>query len=135
MSEEVGFEVKLNTSYERAIGLVTEKLKAEGFGVLTKIDVQETLKKKISADFRPYVILGTCNPQLARRALIADPTIGLMLPCNVTIEATDDGNSIVRIVNPLFMMGIGKLKENPSMCPVAEEAHEKLTRVAEALSQ
>ena len=134
-SEEICYEVKLDKSVEEAIKLVTEELKTEGFGVLTKIDVQATLKEKISADFRPYVILGACNPHLAYRALIADPIIGTMLPCNVTVEATDDGGSLVRIINPIHLMGIGRLAENPIICPVAEEAYEKLSRVAQALTQ
>ena len=134
-SETIGFEVHLELSYEKAIERVTEELKVEGFGVLTKIDVKETLKKKGAGDFRPYVILGACNPQLAHRALIADPIIGLMLPCNVTVESDEEGGSIVRIINPIHMMGIGRLGEDPNICPVAEEAYEKLERVAQALSQ
>ena len=134
MNEEIGFEIELDLYYEEAVKLVKEELKVEGFGVLTEIDVQATLKQKMSADFRPYVILGACNPPLAHKALIADPRMGLLLPCNVTVEATDAGGSLVRIINPKFMMGVGNLGKNPLMCTVADDAHERLTRVAQSLA-
>jgi uncharacterized protein (DUF302 family) len=131
--KEIGFEVEMDQPYDEAIDLVTQALKAEGFGVLTEIDVKATLKKKLDTDFRPYVILGACNPPLAHKALNAAPEVGMMLPCNVTVEARDDGGSIVRILDPKFMMGVGTFGENPALKEVAAQAHEKLGRVAHSL--
>jgi uncharacterized protein (DUF302 family) len=134
MTEKIGFEIKLNQTYEKTVELVTEALKNEGFGVLTEINVKTTLKKKLDQDFRPYVILGACNPPLAHRALLAAPEVGMMLPCNVTVEASDEGGSIVHILDPKFMMGIGRFGENVTLKEVAELAHEKLARVAQSLA-
>ncbi len=133
MTNEIGFEVKINQSYEKALEKVIAALKAEGFGVLTQIDVQATLKEKLGEDFRPYMILGACNPPLAHRALATDSVVGLMLPCNVTVEATPDGYSMVRIANPELMMTIGSLEANESIRDVAKDARASLERVAGAL--
>ena len=134
MEDQIGFEVIMEQSYDDAVRLVTEALKAEGFGVLTEIDVKATLKKKLDADFRPYVILGACNPPLAYQALSSQPEVGMMLPCNVTVEASDDGGSIIRILDPKLMMGIGMFSNNQALSDVAAQAHEKLARVAKNLS-
>lgn len=133
MSQEIGFEIKLPTPYDEAVENVIAALKAEGFGVLTRIDVRATLKEKLDEDFRPYVILGACNPPLAYRALTHDAVIGLMLPCNVTVEEDPDGGAIARIINPEVMMTVGTLQENPDLLDVAKEAKAKLERVAAAL--
>ena len=133
MTQEIGFEVHLDLPYEAALEKVIAALKAEGFGVLTRIDVQATLKEKLGEDFRPYVILGACNPSLAHRALQTDPVVGLMLPCNVTVEADPQGGSLARIANPEMMMTVGSLEGNSSLLEVAGLAREKLERVAEAL--
>ena len=133
MTQEIGFEVHLDLPYEAALEKVITALKAEGFGVLTRIDVQATLKEKLGEDFRPYVILGACNPSLAHRALQTDPVVGLMLPCNVTVEADPHGGSLARIANPEMMMTVGSLEGNSSLLEVAGLAREKLERVAEAL--
>jgi uncharacterized protein (DUF302 family) len=133
MTNEIGFEVKINQPYEEALERVIAALKDEGFGVLTRIDVKATLKEKLDEDFRPYMILGACNPPLAHRALSTDAVVGLMLPCNVTIESTQDGCSMVRIANPELMMTIGSLDENDSVRDVANEARVRLERVARAL--
>ncbi len=130
MKEELGLEVKLDMPYEEALERVTQALKSEGFGVLTRIDVKATLKEKLGKDIRPYVILGACNPPLAHRALTADPVVGLMLPCNVTVEAVEQDTSIVRIANPLAMMMVGQLAESAELARVAQEAREKLERVS-----
>jgi len=87
----IGTTVRLNTDYESALERVIGALKAEGFGVLTEIDVKETFKKKLDVDFRPYKILGACNPPLAHRALSVAPEVGLLLPCNVTVSQVEDG--------------------------------------------
>ncbi len=133
MTEEIGFEIHVELPYEETLEKVTAALKDQGFGVLTKIDVQATLKEKLDEDFRPYAILGACNPPLAHKALSSEPTIGLMLPCNVTVEAQGDEHSIVRILNPKVMMGVGDLSQNEVLTSVAAEASERLTRVAEIL--
>ncbi len=114
---------------ETARARVTEALKAEGFGILTEIDVSATLKKKIDVDFRPYLILGACNPKLAHRALEAEPSIGLMLPCNVVLEAVDGGVK-VSMQDPDAMFGV---VDNPGLRPVATEARERLSRALAAL--
>lgn len=128
----LGFEITLPDTPDEAITRVEEALTAEGFGILTRIDVRETMKKKLDADFRPYTILGACNPTLALRALETNPAVGLMLPCNVTVEQAGSG-SLVRIVDPGMMMGVGELGESAAMQAVAAEAGEKLERVAEKL--
>ena len=133
MSEQAGFEVQINLSHDDAIAKVTDALKAEGFGVLTRIDIDKAFKEKIGADFRPYTILGACNPGLAHAALSSKPEIGLMLPCNVIVEAMDEG-SLVRITNPNVMMKMGDLGTDDAIRSVATDATEKLKRVADVLS-
>ena len=127
---ELGFEISLPVSYEAAIEKVTEALKAEGFGVLTSIDVKETMKKKLDVDFRKYAILGACNPPLAHRALSARPEVGLLLPCNVIVYETEPGQSYVSLVDPLAMLGV---IQDADLESVAQEARQRLQRVAEAL--
>lgn len=133
-TENLAYEVMLDAPYEEAVEKVTAALKAEGFGVLTRIDVKETLKEKLDEDFRPYVILGACNPPLAHRALQADPKVGVMLPCNVTVETAEDGTRVM-IANPITMMGSGDLAGNDDLRAVAQEAQAKLARVAESLAE
>jgi uncharacterized protein (DUF302 family) len=133
MTAELGFEVTLSLPFEAAIERVIEALKLEGFGVLTRIDVQETLQKKLGAAFRPYVILGACNPKLAHQALSARSEVGLMLPCNVTVESADEGSSIVRIADPAMMMTVGELGLNATLQGVGAEARVRLARVAGSL--
>lgn len=132
-NNELGFEIDLDLPYAQAVDHVTAALKSEGFGVLTRIDVKATLKEKLDVDFRQYAILGACNPPLAHRALSTDPQVGLMLPCNVTVEDSPGGGSIVRIVNPITMMTVGSLGSNPALVEVAQTAYSKLSRVAESL--
>ncbi len=128
----LGTTVRLRTDYATALQRVTDALKAEGFGVLTEIDVQATLKKKLAVDFRPYTILGACNPPLAHRALLAAPEVGLLLPCNVTVAQAEEGVMEVSIVDPMGMLGI---VGRPELEAVAEEARTKLARVAAALQE
>lgn len=135
MSENIAFEVRLDQSYEAALEKVTAALKTEGFGVLTKIDVSATLKEKLGEDFRPYAILGACNPPLAHRALSSEAIVGLMLPCNVTVESIPTGGTLIQIANPEMMMQVGTLKDNPAIKEVAKEARDKLERVAAILSE
>lgn len=125
----LGFKSVLNLSYEATLEKVTEALKTEGFGVLTSIDVKETMKKKLDADVNKYAILGACNPSLAHRALTSVPEVGLLLPCNVIVYETSEG-TVVNIIDPLSMMDFIK---DPALKPVAEEAYQKLKRVSESL--
>lgn len=124
------FRARLDVPYEQAVEQVTAALKEEGFGVLTEIDVKATLKQKLNADFRRYVILGACNPPLAHRALSAELEIGLLLPCNVIVYE-EDGGSVVSIVDPLSMLGVAA---NPDLEPIANEARARLERVIAALT-
>jgi len=133
MTSDIGFEVRLNLPYDKVLEITKEALKAEGFGVLTSIDVKAIMKEKIDVDFRPYSILGACNPPLAHRVLTEEAVAGLLLPCNVTVEAEDDNTSIVRIANPQVILGVGSLKQNSEISAVAQEALNRLERVAEAL--
>ncbi len=126
----LGIYVRMKTDYESALVKTIDALKVEGYGVLTEIDVKDTLKKKLSVDFPPYKILGACNPPLAYRALTAAPTVGLLLPCNVTVRQLDDKTVEVALIDPLMMMSV---IDNPALKPVAEEARAKLERVAQAL--
>lgn len=117
-------------SFDDALARVVASLQNEGFGVLTTIDVQETLKLKIGADFRRYVILGACNPTLAHRALVAEPEIGLLLPCNVVVQDSPRGGVDVAIADPRAMFSI---VDNPALLSVVDEADARLRRVAGAL--
>ena len=124
------FNKTLEMSFEDAIARVTEELKKEGFGVLTEVDVQATLKKKLNADFRPYRILGACNPPLAHQALQAESHIGLMLPCNIIVQDAGNGRIDVAAIDPLVAMA---RVDNSGLEPVAVEAQSKLKRVIENL--
>lgn len=126
---QYAYQVELALPYEQAVEMVTAALKAEGFGVLTEIDVKATLKQKLDVDFRKYVILGACNPPLAHKALSIERNIGLLLPCNVIVYEVD-GGSVAGILDPISMMDV---TDNPDLDPVANEAQERLKRVAAAL--
>ena len=132
MCDELGFEVRMDLPCDQAIDEVTEALEAEGFGVLTRIDVDRAFRDEIGTHFRPYTILGACNLQLARAALTIAPEIGLMLPCNVTVEADLDG-SVVRIMNPGILMQTKKLWFDEELRNVACDAAMRMTRVAKML--
>ena len=115
--------------YNAAVDRVSEALRAEGFGILTRIDVKSTLKEKLNVDYKPYVILGACNPELAHRALTADDSIGLLLPCNIVVTETEKGSE-VSIARPEAMLAIA---DSPDVIPIAEEAESRLRRVLEEL--
>jgi uncharacterized protein (DUF302 family) len=117
-------------TYEQAIEKVTEELRKEGFGVLTEIDVKDTLKKKLDVDFRRYKILGACNPPLAYKALQTEETIGVMLPCNVIVQETPQGKVQVSAINPMVAM---QTVGNPKLSEVAAEVSSKLARVLDNL--
>ena len=116
----------VSLSYEDAINRITEELKKEGFGVLTEIDVKDTLKKKLDVDFRKYKILGACNPPFAYRALQAEENIGVLLPCNVIVQEAPDGSTRVSAINPMVAM---QTVGNPNLSEVASEVSAKLGRV------
>jgi uncharacterized protein (DUF302 family) len=133
MTTEIGFEVSMQAPFKVAVEKVKAALKEQGFGVLTQIDVKATMKEKLDEDFRPYIILGACNPPLAHKALSTDPVVGVLLPCNVTVEENPEGGVITRIVNPEVMMTVGTLQENQAILEVAQEARTRLENVARAL--
>ena len=124
-----GFQKTVDLSFEDSINIVTEELKKEGFGILTTIDVKETLKIKIDVDFKKYTILGACNPALAHKALQVEEEIGLLLPCNVIVDEKD-GKSAVSVFDPSLMF---KVVENENLNPIAEEVKEKLLRVFDSI--
>ena len=126
----LGITVRLQTDFDAAVARVTEALKTEGFGILTEIDVKATLKKKLDVDFRPYKILGACNPPLAYQALKEAPELGLLLPCNVTVQQVEDGLVEVAFIDPMTMLGV---VTGAGLKPVAEEALARLERAAASL--
>jgi uncharacterized protein (DUF302 family) len=126
-----GIGTTIPLAYEAAVTRTKEALAAEGFGILAEIDVAATLKTKLGVDFRPYVILGACNPPLAHRALSAERDIGLLLPCNVVVYADDvPGHSVVTAMDPVEAL---KLTGNDEIAPVADEVRQRLVRALESL--
>lgn len=119
-----GFGTRLDCPYGEAVDRAKAALKEQGFGVITEIDVQATLRQKLGAAFRPYVILGACNPSLAQRALQADLGVGLLLPCNVVVYDNDDGTSSVEALDPRAALGI--VGDDPAIAAVAQEASARL---------
>jgi uncharacterized protein (DUF302 family) len=126
-----GLSVTVPLSFDAAVAAATDALKGEGFGILTTIDVQQTLKTKLDRDFRKYVILGACNPALADRALHAELEIGLLLPCNVIVYETAASQSAIAAMAPLVALGI--VGANPALHDVATEADERLRRALRSL--
>jgi uncharacterized protein (DUF302 family) len=124
-------KVELDIPYEQAIAKATEKLKEQGFGVLTEIDIKAKLKEKTGADFRRYVILGACNPPLAHQALQAELEVGILLPCNVIVYETDPGHSVVAAMAPQAAMAA--VGDNPALAAVAREADVKIRKAMTAL--
>lgn len=131
MSSTYGLSTTVPLAYQDAIDAITVALKAQGFGILTTIDVKATLKQKLDVEFRPYVILGACNPQLAYRGLQAEQDLGLLLPCNVIVYDNLDGTSTIGILDPLQMMGV---TGNPALEPIATEANERVQKALAALA-
>lgn len=128
-----GLRIEVPFPYQQAVERATAALKVEGFGVLTTIDVKQTIKQKLGKDFRDYVILGACNPPLAHRALEAETEIGLLLPCNVIVYETGPGTSVVSAIAPLAALGV--VGDNDTLAAVAHEADQRLRRVLASLVQ
>lgn len=124
------FSKTLDMPFDEAISATTESLKRHGFGVLTEIDVKETLKKKLDVDFRPYRILGACNPKMAYRALQAEDKIGTMLPCNVIVQQREDGRIEVSAVDPVASM---QAIQNPALADIAGEVRDMLRNAVDSL--
>ena len=128
-----GMSTTIPIAYGEAVDRARAALAKEGFGILTEIDIAATLKKKLDVEFRPYVILGACNPPLAHRALMAEPDIGLLLPCNVVVYAADEpGTSVVAAMDPVEALA---LTGNDDIRPIAKEVKAKLRRVLEAVER
>ncbi len=121
--------IELDTSYDDTVGRVTEALKDQGFGILTEIDVRQTLKDKLDVDIEPQVILGACNPGLAHRALEIDPRVAALLPCNVVVR-TENGRTVVEALDPKL---IAEIPDNPDLAPIAEEAGQRIQAALDAL--
>jgi uncharacterized protein (DUF302 family) len=130
MTTTFGIRKPLRATYDGALALVPEALKSEGFGILTEIDIQSTLKQKLGVDFRRYKILGACNPPLAHEALQTDLEVGLMLPCNVVVYEGDDGRAVVLAIDPTRTMAA---TGNAKLAQLAETVKQKLTRALEKL--
>jgi uncharacterized protein (DUF302 family) len=127
-----GMGITVELPYDQAVARTREELAQEGFGILTEIDVRETLKKKLDVDFRPYIILGACNPPLAHKALTAERDIGLLLPCNVIVYAGErEGTSVVAALDPEAAL---ELTGNPDVRPLASEVRERLDRALARLT-
>ena len=121
-----GFNIQIKDSFGNAVQRVTDALKTEGFGVLTDIDVQATMKAKLGIDGKPYRILGACNPPLAHKAISADPDIGLLLPCNVVVREEPDGKITIGFMDPIAVL---KLTDNPQIIEIAKDVRARLERV------
>jgi uncharacterized protein (DUF302 family) len=127
-----GFRTVLDLPFDQVVERTKDALKAEGFGVLTEIDLRKTLLEKLGVELEPYLILGACNPSLAHKALRADPEIGLLLPCNVIVYAPKAGRTVVAVVDPAAMLSVAD--GNATVAEVGQDARARLRRVIEALS-
>ena len=134
MANPLGLETQVDFAFDEAIQQTKAALKAEGFGILTEIDLQAAFKEKIGAEFRPFVILGACDPNLAYATITANPLVGLLLPCNVTVEATSARRSTVRVTDPTVLLSATGVQLPTDLQQVAQEARTRLTRVVRALS-
>ena len=135
MTPRLGTDFQLSLPFADAVSRVKDALKQEGFGVLTEIDLRAAFQEKIGREFRPYVILGACNPPLAYAAITADPSVGLLLPCNVTVESVGERQTMVRLTNPEVLLTAAALGASSELAGVARDAGERMARVAATLTQ
>src|SRR5512139_538959 len=135
MPQNLGFDVELPLTFNDAVNRVKEALKEEGFGILTEIDLRAAFREKLGREFRPYVILGACNPPLAFAAINADPAVGLLLPCNVTVESVGEQQTMVRLTNPEALLATAPLGASPHLAEVARDASERMARVTSTLKR
>ena len=133
MSQALGFEVELAMPFEASIERVKDALKEEGFGVLSEIDLRAAFQEKLGKEFRQYTILGACNPPLAYAAVTADPSVGLLLPCNVTVESAGEARTIVRLTDPEVMLGGLGANIPGEVAAVAKDARARMLRATESL--
>ena len=135
MAQALGFNVELPLPFPDAVARVRDALKQEGFGVLTEIDLRAAFQEKLGREFRPYVILGACNPPLAFSAVSADASVGLLLPCNVVVEWLAEGRSGVRLTDPEALLSTVALQGAPELTAVARDARARMVRVVGALAR
>jgi len=135
MSKQLGLNVELPLAFDAALTRVRAALKQAGFGVLTEIDLRAVFREKLGQEFRPYVILGACNPPLAFSAISADSTVGLLLPCNVTVEWLAEGRTGVRLTDPEALLSTVALQGAPELTLVARDARERMVGVADSLAK
>lgn len=135
MSSTLGTEITLSMPFAAGLERTQAALKAEGFGIISTIDMQAAFKEKLGKAFRPYVILGACNPPLAFRAITASPEIGLLLPCNVTVEEAAHDRTLVRLISPSAMFAPVAGDQPPAVHEIAADAEARLTRVAADLGR
>jgi uncharacterized protein (DUF302 family) len=135
MSQALGFEVELAMPFEASIERVKSALKEEGFGVLSEIDLRAAFKEKLGKEFRQYMILGACNPPLAHAAVTADPSVGLLLPCNVTVESAGEARTVVRLIDPEVMLGGLGSSMPAEVTAVAKDARARMVRATESLKR
>lgn len=133
MTEQLALEVTLPVGFEAAVEATRTALKTEGFGILTEIDLRAAFKEKLGREFRPYVILGACNPPLAFEAVTADPGIGLLLPCNVVVDSVSEHESLVRLTDPMAMLSSAPQGMTPALVSIAADARQRMERVVLAL--
>ncbi len=131
--ETIGFQGKLKTGFEKSIELVEKSLNEHGFSIVTRIDMHSTFKEKIGIEFRKYSILGACNAQFAHQIIVADPRAGLLLPCNITVEALSEGETNISFIKPTEMLSLGEIGENEKISEIAIEAERRLLIVADNL--
>ena len=130
----LGFVVELALPFASALARVRDALQTEGFGVLTEVDMRAAFREKLGRDFRPYMILVSCNPPLAWSAIHANPEVGLLLPCNVTVEYMDEARSLVRLTDPQALLSQAALGASADVTAIAKDAHDRMTRAATALA-
>jgi uncharacterized protein (DUF302 family) len=133
MTDSLAMEVRLPLAFEAAVDATRAALKTEGFGILTEIDLRAAFKEKLGREFRPYTILGACNPPLAFAALTADPAIGLLLPCNVVVDGVSTNESLVRLTDPAALLAAAPAGMTAALRPVATDARQRMERVMQAL--